>query len=70
MVKIRLVCVYLGVLLIGACSDDTPENTGEVKQATLPAGVIEGINIINDNTATFVLYDKAKITIIMIRLIL
>ena len=60
MVKIRLVCVYLGVLLIGACSDDTPENTGEVKQATLPAGVIEGINIINDNTATFVLYDKAK----------
>ena len=33
---------------------------GEVKKAALPAGVKEGINIIDNSTVTFVLYDKDK----------
>ena len=33
---------------------------GEVKKAALPTGVKEGINIIDNSTVTFVLYDKDK----------
>ena len=33
---------------------------GEMKKAALPAGVKEGINIIDNSTVTFVLYDKDK----------
>lgn len=37
-----------------------PFETGEVKNASLPAGVQEGINIVDNQTVTFVLYDKDK----------
>lgn len=33
---------------------------GEVKTATMPAGVSEGINIVDNSTVTLVLYDKDK----------
>lgn len=33
---------------------------GEVKVASLPGGVIEGINIVDNSTVTLVLYDKDK----------
>ena len=33
---------------------------GEIKKATLPTDVKEGINVIDDSTVTFVLYDKDK----------
>lgn len=31
---------------------------GEIKTATLPAGVVEGINVVDNSTVTLVLYDK------------
>ncbi|MFA6702987.1 MAG: alpha-amylase, partial [Dysgonamonadaceae bacterium] len=37
-----------------------PFEPAAVKNAPLPAGVIEGINIINNSTVTMVLYDKDK----------
>lgn len=33
---------------------------GEVKTATLPTGVVEGINVVDNSTVTLVLYDKDK----------
>lgn len=45
--------------LAWACSNDTP-NVDTPKQTPLPAGVVEGINVINNSTVTFVLYDKDK----------
>ena len=33
---------------------------GEVKTAALPAGVVEGINVVDNSTVTLVLYDKDK----------
>ncbi|KAA6311634.1 hypothetical protein EZS27_037277, partial [termite gut metagenome] len=40
-------------------NDDT-FTPGEISNAPLPAGTVEGINIINSTTVTFVLYDKDK----------
>lgn len=37
-----------------------PFEPGAVKNATMPAGVKEGINIVNNSTVTLVLYDKDK----------
>lgn len=33
---------------------------GEVKMATMPAGAVEGINVVDNSTVTLVLYDKDK----------
>ena len=49
----------LWLCLAWACSDNTP-NVDTPKQTPLPAGLIEGINVINNSTVTFVLYDKDK----------
>ena len=45
--------------LAWACSNDSPTIIDTPKQNPLPAGVVEGINVI-DNSVTFVLYDKDK----------
>ena len=49
----------LWLCLAWACSDNTP-NVDTPKQTPLPAGLIEGINVVNNSTVTFVLYDKDK----------
>ncbi len=33
---------------------------GEIKEATLPAGAVEGINVVDNSTVTLVLYDRDK----------
>lgn len=33
---------------------------GEINNATMPAGLVEGINVINNSTVTLVLYDRDK----------
>ncbi len=52
--------IFLLLLLLAfSCKDDTPQPE-PIKNEPLPANVKEGINIINNSTVTFVLYDKDK----------
>lgn len=54
----KAVFIFLLLLAI-SCKDDIPRPE-PIKKLPLPAKVSEGINIINNSTVTFVLYDKDK----------
>jgi 1,4-alpha-glucan branching enzyme len=51
--------VFILLLFIYSCKSDIPVE-GTYKNVPLPANVKEGINIVNNTTVTFVLYDKDK----------
>ena len=53
--------LFLLLVLVSGCKEeDNPSNGGGVVIDKLPSNLQEGINIVDNSTVTWVLYDKDK----------